>query len=309
MLAQACLYSDISGGLRSRKRSREEKMSDDDSISADTAKEDEPEPVPRPFWECLKPATSTIECGKAFSFDPIGDLTLRVGEDVVAYEFIVCSRTLSRWSPVFRTMLFGGFAESRPADAAWSVSLPEDLPSAMFLVLSIIHGCFEHVPTSLSQIELYQTLVATEKYDMTKIVRPWAAAWFAPYKNISKVSGNEILLWISWELGYADNFCWLAKDLLLSSPVNDNGQLIGQDGVVLSTYSCLEPPGILEEVTSRRKRIVDTMVGCIYKTLEAAFGEPECRGQPQNRECPKCHRRSMFSLSTKRAIRCQPRRK
>ncbi|KAJ0361007.1 hypothetical protein COL26b_013875, partial [Colletotrichum chrysophilum] len=62
-----------------------------------TAKEDEPEPVPRPFWECLKPATSTIECGKAFSFDPIGDLTLRVGEDVVAYEFIVCSRTLSRW--------------------------------------------------------------------------------------------------------------------------------------------------------------------------------------------------------------------
>ncbi|KAK1851174.1 nuclear pore protein-like protein [Colletotrichum chrysophilum] len=207
---------------RSRKRSREEKMSDDDSISADTAKEDEPEPVPRPFWECLKPATSTIECGKAFSFDPIGDLTLRVGEDVVAYEFI-----------------------SRPADAAWSASLPEDLPSAMFLVLSIIHGCFEHVPTSLSQIELCQTLVATEKYDMTKIVRPWATAWFAPYKNISKVSGNEILLWISWELGYADNFCWLAKDLLLSSPVNGNGQLIGQDGVVLSTYSYLEPPEIL----------------------------------------------------------------
>ncbi|KAJ3961874.1 hypothetical protein N0V92_001438 [Colletotrichum tropicale] len=132
--------------------SREETMSDDDGMSVANVKEDKPEPVP--FWECLKPATSTIECGKAFSFDPIGDLTLRVGEDGVAYEFVVCSRTLSRWSPVFRTMLFGGFAESKPADAAWSVSLPEDLPSAMFLVLSIIHGCFEHVPTSLSQIEL-----------------------------------------------------------------------------------------------------------------------------------------------------------
>ncbi|KAF5493798.1 hypothetical protein CGCF413_v010432 [Colletotrichum fructicola] len=292
-----CAYAPVTDAHMQYLESQAKKTGIQDMpCGVNTAKEDEPEPVPRPFWECLKPATSTIECGKAFSFDPIGDLTLRVGEDVVAYEFIVCSRTLSRWSPVFCTMLFGGFAESRPADAAWSVSLPEDLPSAMFLVLSIIHGCFEHVPTSLSQIELYQTLVATEKYDMTKIVRPWATAWFAPYKNISKVSSNEILLWISWELGYADNFCWLAKDLLLSSPVNGNEQLIGQDGVVLSTYSCLEPPEILEEVTSRRKRIVDTMVGCIYKTLEAAFGEPECRGQPQNRECPKCYRRYEINM-------------
>ncbi|KAF4815615.1 hypothetical protein CGCSCA5_v006965 [Colletotrichum siamense] len=223
--------------------SREETTSDDDGKSADMAKEDKPEPVP--FWECLKPATSTIECGKAFSFDPIGDLTLRIGEDVVAYEFIVCSRTLSRWSPVFRTMLFGGFAESRPADATWSVSLPEDLPSAMFLVLSIIHGCFEHVPTSLSQIELYQTLVVTEKYDMTKIVRPWATTWHAPYKNIKQIKGNELLLWISWELGCENTFGLLAKDLLLSSYVNDDGELISHEGVVLSTYSCLEPSGIL----------------------------------------------------------------
>ncbi|KAJ5018025.1 hypothetical protein K4K57_006601 [Colletotrichum sp. SAR 10_99] len=230
--------------------SREETTSDDDGKSADMAKEDKPEPVP--FWECLKPATSTIECGKAFNFDPIGDLTLSVGEDGVAYEFVVCSRTLSRWSPVFRTMLFGGFAESRPAEAAWSVSLPEDLPSAMFLVLSIIHGCFEDVPTSLSQFELYQTLAVTEKYDMTKIVRPWAALWFKPYKKISSIKGNEILLWVSWELGYAENFRSLAKDLLLSSSVNDEGQLVGHDGVALSTYSCLEPPGILGKSLSAK---------------------------------------------------------
>ncbi|KAF5495231.1 hypothetical protein CGCS363_v010130 [Colletotrichum siamense] len=237
-------------------------MSDDDGMSVANVKEDKPEPVP--FWECLKPATSTIECGKAFSFDPIGDLTLRVGEDGVAYEFVVCSRTLSRWSPVFRTMLFGGFAESRPADAVWSVSLPEDLPSAMFLVLSIIHGCFEHVPTSLSQFELYQTLAVTEKYDMTKIVRPWAAQWFKPYKKISSIKGNEILLWVSWELGYAENFRSLAKDLLLSSSVNDEGQLVGHDGVALSTYSCLEPPGILETVTKHRQELVSQMIKAIF---------------------------------------------
>ncbi|KAJ4996044.1 hypothetical protein K4K48_009125 [Colletotrichum sp. SAR 10_66] len=171
--------------------------------------------VPLPPWECLKDAMSPLQCGKAFYFDTRGDLTLRVGKDEAAYEFVVCSRTLGRSSAVFQAMLFGGFAESKPAHAAWTVQIPEDLPSPTFLVLSIIHGYFEHIPGALTLDQLYLVLVTTEKYDMTKILRPWASIWFDSYKKTSSTANNDMLLWISWELGQTDVFCRLVNDLVL----------------------------------------------------------------------------------------------
>lgn len=49
------------------------------------------------------------------NFDSDGDLRLVVGTHKLnPQQFVVCSRTLARASPVFRTMLFGAFSESRP---------------------------------------------------------------------------------------------------------------------------------------------------------------------------------------------------
>ncbi|EJT76770.1 hypothetical protein GGTG_06685 [Gaeumannomyces tritici R3-111a-1] len=64
----------------------------------------------------------TEEEGQAASpiiFDQDGDLHLAVGTAKVnPMRFVVCSRTLARASPVFRTMLFGAFSESsRPGGA------------------------------------------------------------------------------------------------------------------------------------------------------------------------------------------------
>ncbi|OIW30032.1 hypothetical protein CONLIGDRAFT_632143 [Coniochaeta ligniaria NRRL 30616] len=47
-------------------------------------------------------------------FEEDGDLRLEVGPERMP--MIVCPKALARASPVFKRILFGGFAESKPAD-------------------------------------------------------------------------------------------------------------------------------------------------------------------------------------------------
>ncbi|KAJ4996048.1 hypothetical protein K4K48_009130 [Colletotrichum sp. SAR 10_66] len=230
------------------------------------------------IWECIKPAMESLASETAFYFDSRGDLTLKVGDSsdqkLCVYEFVVCSRSLARWSSVFRAMLFTGFAESRPKDdAPWTIEMPEDSVSPVFLLLSIVHGHFQHIPKSLPQDHLYQLLVVTEKYDMTQTLSPWASAWFQPYAATNKSSsdGEEIVMWISWELGHEGTFCNSAKNLLLKSKINDEGELLDSNSIALSTYTFLEPPGILETIAATRATVIHEMTRVLYDAIEVAL--------------------------------------
>lgn len=117
--------------------------------------------------------TSTVTGNHPYYFDPRGDLILEVGPNNASY--LVCSRSISRASPVFDKMLFGGFAESKPeADGEWRIQLPEDDPAAMRLLLNIIHGRFADVIAPATEKLLFDVTVLTDKYSLTHILRPWA---------------------------------------------------------------------------------------------------------------------------------------
>ncbi len=89
--------------------------------------------------------------------DTDGDLRLRVGSETGdgVQDFVVCSRTMGRSSPVWKAMLFGGFKESRPTEGEWVVPLPEEQPKALLAVLNIIHGIFTKVPNSPPVLSLH----------------------------------------------------------------------------------------------------------------------------------------------------------
>ena len=83
---------------------------------------------------------------------------------------------MERTSTVWKKMLSGGFAESKPlnTDTEWVVALLEDKPEPMLVVLNIIYSRFSFVPEKLTVLELYYILVLTEKYDIIEMTRPWA---------------------------------------------------------------------------------------------------------------------------------------
>ncbi|KAH7014538.1 uncharacterized protein B0I36DRAFT_369485 [Microdochium trichocladiopsis] len=84
--------------------------------------------------------------------DKRGDLCLRVGMEAKSKtstpcSFLVCSRALARSSPVFETMLYGGWLESRPEASAatsnWTAELPVDDAGTIEQLLSAMHGDFK----------------------------------------------------------------------------------------------------------------------------------------------------------------------
>ncbi|KAM7185917.1 hypothetical protein V8F33_012106 [Rhypophila sp. PSN 637] len=111
--------------------------------------------------------------------DPEGDLTLRVGQGNSARDYLVCSRTLARASPFFRTLLYGPFLEKRPTDGRpWQVALPEDDPDAAETILQVVHAPFdkpsnEGRSSDATVDRLYAILVFVDKYGMRKVLRPW----------------------------------------------------------------------------------------------------------------------------------------
>jgi len=187
--------------------------------------------------------------------DPKGDLCIDVGM-YPARSFMVCSRTLARASPFWDKMLYGEFMESKkphPHDDSleWTVKLPEDNPTAMGLLFSIIHGRFDVVPgyeELLYVRDLYEISVITDKYDMAHVLQPWARGWLRSTLCSTELIGESLRdqncherLWISWALGDKTNFEEIAKIMLLTSCASI------RDSNGLRCAGVFEPPQIYGE--------------------------------------------------------------
>ncbi|KAI0016179.1 hypothetical protein F4780DRAFT_760581 [Xylariomycetidae sp. FL0641] len=218
--------------------------------------------------------------------DPDGDLCLKVGTSP-AKSFIVCSKALSRSSAFFKKLLYGGFAESKSKKrklgsesrkeaqgsekGEWAVELPEDNPDAMERLLKILHCQFDAIPFDyMPEAELYELTVLTDKYDLTRILRPWARAWcravneravtagFAPNAgrttNQAQQEGQRI--WILWELGDTAALEKMTKDILLKFRVPPDGESTQTPGV-------LEPPSYVENIARLRLAVLEVLLSLI----------------------------------------------
>jgi hypothetical protein len=164
--------------------------------------------------------TATIHA--MVTMDPDGDLILRVGSGTAAEitEFQVCSAALRRNSPVFKSMLYGPWTESKPpenSESQWVVHLPDDDRSGMEIILDIVHGNFDRVQASPEPLVLYDVVVIADKYDMFKCLRPWASDWRKEVvRRLDKVC-NPLLVHVAWELGDETSYVNGLRDLALRS--------------------------------------------------------------------------------------------
>lgn len=172
-----------------------------------------------------------------------GDLTLVVSsghqastsEPPFSKKLTVCSKTLSRASPVFKRMLYGEFAESKQQQP-WIVQLQDDDPQAFELLLYTMHARFDKTPFSLSVEDLFYATALTDKYDMTHLLRPWAHQCFMEgYDGVTLTDCEksrpqncllEKQLWISWEMGHQPQLVQLIRNLAVYSRVGADGDLL-----------------------------------------------------------------------------------
>ena len=184
--------------------------------------------------------------------DGDGDLTLIVGlpGTPMSSRFLVCSRTLSRASPVFKAMLYGSFKEAFPDDPKnWVVTLPEDNPGDAMILLDIIHSRFGQIPSqlgqgSLSLDKLYHILVFADKYDMTQLLRPWLQDWISGLGFLRTSNGIWPAIAIAHELGSEEVVGHLVRRITSESRCDDQGNIVVRTNGALYPTINLETSGL-----------------------------------------------------------------
>ncbi|KAK8029766.1 nuclear pore protein [Apiospora rasikravindrae] len=213
-------------------------------------------------------------------------------EHDLSVTFRVCSRTLARSSPVWKKMLYGGFAESRPKGDHWMVELPDDDAGAIEFFLYAIHARFDSVPAFDHTPELEDldaVAVIADKYDLVRFLRPWARTWIASLAGRIK-PGHDLrtlqrYLWISWVLGAEAEFHLISRYLVTEYQAKDRDPLHQLHPLFCDV---LEPPEIRQLIKDMRLNLikqllaplqeaVDQLIECTPgRRLKCAYKEAKC---------------------------------
>ena len=168
-------------------------------------------------------------------FDSDGDVILVISSEAQrTARFQVNSHCLCLASSVFRAMLGvnahfteGNALRNRDARSPpVDVTLGDDDPKALALLLRVVHHQYAWIPKTLSDDHLYEIAIVCDKYDMRQILEPWLDQWIPVDTQVGgKIAGDQ-WLFIAYVFGRQDLFTGLSKDLILTSTVDAGGSLL-----------------------------------------------------------------------------------
>ncbi|EGR45491.1 uncharacterized protein TRIREDRAFT_111124 [Trichoderma reesei QM6a] len=146
------------------------------------------------------PLDGTVESqpnmSETVQLDPEGDAVLSIKGSDGDKSYLVSSRVLSLASPVFSKMFGPNFKEGqeiRRGDCP-RISLEEDDPEAMGLILSILHYKCAQVPLAMEPKELATLAMHADKYYCNEALRPWASQWCSNMKEVTAPEDHGFML-------------------------------------------------------------------------------------------------------------------
>ncbi|KAL7818375.1 hypothetical protein V8C26DRAFT_397482 [Trichoderma gracile] len=119
--------------------------------------------------------------------DPEGDAVLSINSSGGNKRYLVSSRVLSLASPVFSKLFGPNFKEgqaTRRGDCP-CISLEEDNPEAMGLILRVLHYKYAQVSLPMKPAALATLAVHCDKYGCNEALMPWAAHWCSKLKDVA----------------------------------------------------------------------------------------------------------------------------
>lgn len=160
--------------------------------------------------------------------DPWGDvlfiLPSQNGERTARFQ--VNSNSLCLASPVFRAMLGSNshFKEAtalearakNPASPPVEITLADDDPNALALVLRIIHHQNNSLPKTLSEDQLYEVAIICDKYDLRHALMLWLDQSFPPSIREDGIVKAYKGLFMAYAFARPELFRQLSKQLILT---------------------------------------------------------------------------------------------
>lgn len=185
-----------------------------------------------------KKPTCTIE------FDPHGDVILVIPSVSGLARLNINSHVLCLASPVFRAML-GVDSRFREREALLSrggknlppleISLEDDDPNALAVVLRVLHLQTSWAPKSLQPERLYQIAILCDKYDLQDSLNYWLVQWI-PAKFEGTISVDK-WLFIAYAFAKKEEFTALSEYLILHCKCDVSGNLKVPGGDYTTAYA------------------------------------------------------------------------
>lgn len=130
---------------------------------------------------------------------------------------LVSSKHLMLASPVFKAMLqHNNFKEGDTLRSSGQakVPLPDDDPTALKILLDIVHGRVRAVPRQVTLKVMTELSVLVDKYQMLEVVELYVEVWMNTLKtSVPMFFTADLLAWlsISWVFGLADIFKQISR--------------------------------------------------------------------------------------------------
>lgn len=146
--------------------------------------------------------------------DSTGDLQLITDSRI----FQIDSKALIRHSEYWRHKIKDAPSSNHATGGKKiTLDLNESNAAALEVVLLIAHGLAVKAPAKPGIRDLQAILVLTNKYEMSKMMSPFAQHWYATVSRPSFADGVGVFhfaeLSTAWEYGSRRDFCKVAKDM------------------------------------------------------------------------------------------------
>ncbi|CAJ2500500.1 Uu.00g033530.m01.CDS01 [Anthostomella pinea] len=182
------------------------------------------------------------------TIDPEGDMFIHVGRNRClepnfskhrhedAMRLRIDGKLVGQASPSWLGMLAKS-NENSDMHGQWEIHVPEDNAPAMLTIFNILYSKFDQPPLGCDTDidELYNITVLTEKYNLTHLLRPWAAQWVLSMEKywLGRTFGAgestydlEKLIWIFWVLGHQPLYSFMVLQVAAYSSLDKHGNLI-----------------------------------------------------------------------------------
>ncbi|KAK1956015.1 hypothetical protein LY78DRAFT_408007 [Colletotrichum sublineola] len=279
----------------------------EDAAAITTTQEPAPKAEPVPKRRKIKLSDTKY----SIILDKDGDMCLGVGPEIdEAAFFIVCSKTLSRSSPVMKQIILDEYV-----DKDTTIHVYDEQMAAMRLMLEIIHGDFRKVPQRLELDDLHDLVIVMDKYDTLSFSRPWFREWLAGVRSSEDYAK---LLSVAWALGDIELFKTASIRLIETCTINKKGvlvinsntstrisshtdaDLVPHGDLLVEATTPLIPTNVIERMAIERAQLISATVAPYLRLYEELRrGNCECRfvaRHARKTASPRCRALALGSL-------------
>jgi len=160
---------------------------------------------------------------------PGGDLYLLVGQSTNTIKrFLVSSHVLQIASPVWGAMLNrnNDWAEKKEKE----IEFPGDNALAVQVILRLAHLYVPPASLATANVTLYDIAVICDKYDTPKLVQHLVLNWLLETPELLDGLSPVERIFVYWTFRMQKELIEDARDLLLGSRCDEQGQLVDEHG-------------------------------------------------------------------------------